>query len=153
MDAERETPMDFDEYSTAYLLYAPAKDPKGWYLDLAAFGQALDDSFPEVRYRPEVGYPARLSFWVMRAEGEEFDGFADNESRDMIALSPTTVDEAASFILWLRDAYLPGPNLIRFTSELAYERDIDTDWRIPAGGDHEQVADELKQHLQVVVGG
>ncbi|MZG18066.1 hypothetical protein GTY44_32070 [Streptomyces sp. SID5914] len=49
--------------------------------------------------------------------------------------------------------YLPAPDLIRFTSELAYERDIDTDWRIPAGGDHERVADELKQHLQVVVGG
>ncbi|SED26795.1 hypothetical protein SAMN05216483_3475 [Streptomyces sp. 2131.1] len=145
--------MDFDEYSTAYLLYAPAKNPQGWNLDLAAFGQALDDAFPEVRYRQEDGHSARLSFWVMTAEGEEFDGFADNESRDTIALSSTTVDEAASFILWLRDAYLPAPDLIRFTSELAYERDIDTDWRIPAGGDHERVADELKQHLQVVVGG
>ncbi|MFF8656457.1 hypothetical protein [Streptomyces huasconensis] len=145
--------MDFDEYSTAYLLYAPAKNPQGWNLDLAAFGQALDDAFPEVRYRQEDGHSARLSFWVMTAEGEEFDGFADNESRDTIALSSTTVDEAASFILWLRDAYLPAPDLIRFTSELAYERDIDTDWRIPAGGDHERVADELKQRLQVVVGG
>ncbi|MBC3989623.1 hypothetical protein H8N00_12195 [Streptomyces sp. AC563] len=145
--------MDFDEYNTAYLLYAPAKNPQGSNLDLAAFGQALDDAFPEVRYRQEDGHSARLSFWVMTAEGEEFDGFADNESRDTIALSSTTVDEAASFILWLRDAYLPAPDLIRFTSELAYERDIDTDWRIPAGGDHERVADELKQHLQVVVGG
>jgi hypothetical protein len=145
--------VDFDEYSTAYLLYTPAKNPQGWNLDLAAFGQALDDAFPEVRYRQEDGHSARLSFWVMTAEGEEFDGFADNESRDTIALSSTTVDEAASFILWLRDAYLPAPDLIRFTSELAYERDIDTDWRIPAGGDHERVADELKQHLQVVVGG
>ncbi|MET9549945.1 hypothetical protein ABZY36_32235 [Streptomyces sp. NPDC006627] len=145
--------MDFDEYSTAYLLYAPAKNPQGWNLDLAAFGQALDDAFPEVRYRQEDGHSARLPLWVMTAEGEEFDRFADNESRDTIALSSTTVDEAASFILWLRDAYLPAPDLIRFTSELAYERDIDTDWRIPAGGDHERVADELKQHLQVVVGG
>ncbi|GAA4797576.1 hypothetical protein [Streptomyces ziwulingensis] len=145
--------MDFDEYSTAYLLYAPAKNPQGWNLDLAAFGQALDDAFPEVRYRQEDGHSARLSFWVMTAEGEEFDGFADNESRDTIALSSTTVDEAAQFSLWLRDAYLPAPDLIRFTSELAYEGDIDTDWRIPAGGDHERVADELKQHLQVVVGG
>ncbi len=145
--------MEFDEYNTAYLLYAPAKNPQGWNLDLSAFGQALDDSFPEVRYRPEEGHPARLSFWAMTAEGEEFDGIADNESRDTIALSSTTVDEAAAFILWLRDRYLPAPDLIRFTSELAFAREIETDWRIPATGDHERIADEIKQHLQVVVGG
>ncbi|MZG18067.1 hypothetical protein GTY44_32080 [Streptomyces sp. SID5914] len=79
--------MDFDEYNTAYLLYAPAKNPQGWNLDLADFGQALDDAFPEVRYRQEDGHPVRLSFWAMTAEGEEFDGFADNESRDTIALT------------------------------------------------------------------
>jgi hypothetical protein len=145
--------VDFDEYNTAYLLYAPVKNPQGWNLDLSAFGRALDDAFPEVRYGPEEGHSARLSFWAMTDDGEEFDGFADNESRATIALSSATVDEAASFILWLRDSYLPAPDLIRFTSELAYEREIDTDWRIPATGDHERIADEIKQHLQVVVGG
>ncbi|MFE9120918.1 hypothetical protein [Streptomyces sp. NPDC007172] len=144
--------MDFDEYNTAYLLYAPAKNPQGWNLDLSAFGQALDDAFPEVRYQQEEGHAARLSFWAMTADGEEFDGFADNESRATIALSSTTVDEAATFILWLRDSYLPAPDLIRFTSELAYEREIDTDWRIPATGDHARIADEIKHHIQVVVG-
>ncbi|QNS05549.1 hypothetical protein [Streptomyces xanthii] len=144
--------MDIDAYNTAYLLYAPAKSPQGWNLDLAAFGLALEDAFPEVRHRQEGEHPGRLSFWAMTAEGEEFDGFADNESRDTIALSSTTVDEAASFILWLRDVYLPTPDLIRFTSELAYERDIDTDGRVPAGGDHERVAGELRRHLQFVIG-
>lgn len=66
--------MHFDECNTAYLLYAPAKNPQGWSLDLAAIGQALDDSFPKVRYWQEDGHPSRLSFWAMTAEGEEFDG-------------------------------------------------------------------------------
>ncbi|MET9362176.1 hypothetical protein ABZX93_14800 [Streptomyces sp. NPDC006632] len=123
-----------------------------WNLDLSAFGQALDDAFPEVRYGPEEGHAARLSFWAMTADGEEFDGFADNESRATIALSSATVDEAARVILWLRDSYLPAPDLIRFTSELAYERKIDTDWRVPATGDHARIADEIKHHIQVVVG-
>ncbi|ANP48346.1 hypothetical protein J2Z21_009827 [Streptomyces griseochromogenes] len=145
--------MNIEEYTTSFLLYAPAKNPHGWQLDLNAFGEALRESFPEVGYQPEEGHPARLGIWVLTADGTEFDGFADNETRDTIALRGNTITEVASFIAWLRDSYVPSPDLIRFTTEVAFARGIETDWRIPAVGGVDRIEEELRQHLLVVVGG
>ncbi|MFJ5034511.1 hypothetical protein ACIQB5_42155 [Streptomyces sp. NPDC088560] len=144
--------MNLDEYTTSFLLYAPAKNPHGWQLDLNAFGEALRDAFPEVGYQPEEGHPARLGIWVLTVDGIEFDGFADNETRDTIALSNNKIDEIAVFILWLRDSYLPSPDLIRFTTEAAFARGIETDWRVPTSGGVDRITEELRQHLLVVVG-
>jgi hypothetical protein len=145
--------VNFDEYSTSFLLYAPAKSPHAWQLDLSGFGEALHAAFPEVGYEPEEGHPARLGIWALTETGIEFDGFVDNETRDTIALSGNTVDEVAVFILWLRDSYLPSPDLIRFTTEAAFARGIDTDWRVPAAGGVDTIVEELQQHLRVIVGG
>ncbi|SEE40023.1 hypothetical protein SAMN05216532_8095 [Streptomyces sp. 2231.1] len=142
--------MDLDEYQTTYLLYAPAKNPGGWNLDLAAFGAALEAAFPEVRYETRRGRQLRLSFWAVSEDGIEFTGFASNEGRDTIVLTDNTADEAAVFIAWLRDSFLPSPDLIRFSSEPAVEEGIETDWRMPASGDTTRIAEELKQHIQVV---
>lgn len=144
--------MNFDEYTISFLLYAPAKSPQGWNLDLSEFGQALREAYPQVRYQPEEGHPKRLSFWALTDDGVEYTGFADNETRHTIALGENTIDEVAPFICWLRDTYLPSPDLVRFTSELAYARGIETDWRIPATGSEEQIIDEIQQHLRTVVG-
>ncbi|MGN5382302.1 hypothetical protein ACQ4WX_49600 [Streptomyces lasalocidi] len=53
--------MDLDEYQTTCLLYAPAKHPAGWNLELAAFAAALDTAFPDVRYETRQGRQLRLS--------------------------------------------------------------------------------------------
>ncbi|MGW7526578.1 hypothetical protein [Streptomyces sp. NPDC054783] len=45
-----------------------------------------------------------MGIWVLSADGTGFDGFADNETRDTIALQGHTVAEVAPFIAWLRDA-------------------------------------------------
>ncbi|WP_346077793.1 MULTISPECIES: hypothetical protein [Actinomycetes] len=144
--------MDLDDYQTTYLLYAPAKDPNGWNLDLTAFGEALEAAFAEVRYETRHGRQFRLSFWAMTEEGIEFTGFASNEGRDTVLLDDNTADEAAVFIAWLRDVFLPTPDLIRFSSEPAVEKGIETDWRMPANGEQSRIADELKHHIEVVVG-
>ncbi|WP_326709266.1 hypothetical protein OG758_07650 [Streptomyces sp. NBC_01474] len=144
--------MNFDEYATSFLLYAPAKNSHGWNLDLQEFGAALRENFSDAGYEPEEEYPARLSFWVMDEQGVEFNGFADTEVRDTIALADSTVDEVAKFIVWFRDSCIPSPELIRFTSELAYARGIEADWRVPRTGGVAEVLDELQQHIQVVVG-
>ncbi|MFF0035225.1 hypothetical protein ACFYRG_03265 [Streptomyces mirabilis] len=142
--------MDLDEYQTTYLLYAPAKNPDGWNLDLAAFGTALQAAFPEVRYETRQGRQVRLSFWAVTEDGIEFTGFASNEGRDTVVLTDNTAEEASVFIAWLRDSFLPSPDLIRFSSEPAVEEGIETDWRMPAGGDTARIAEELKHHIQVV---
>ncbi|MFE2103162.1 hypothetical protein [Streptomyces sp. NPDC059468] len=142
--------MDLDEYQTTYLLYAPAENPGGWNLDLAAFGAALEARFPEVRYETRQGRQLRLSFWAVTEDGIEFTGFASNEGRDTVVLTDNTADEAAVFIAWFRDSVLPSPDLIRFSSEPAVEAGIETDWRMPASGDTTRIAEELKQHIQVV---
>jgi hypothetical protein len=143
--------MNVDEYTTSFLFYAPAKDPHAWQLDLPGFAEALRAAFPEVGYEPEEGHAARLGIWALTEDGVEFDGFADSEARDTIALSGNTADEVAVFLLWLRDSYLPAPDLIRFTTEAAFARGIETDWRIPASGGVEEIAEELRQHLRVVI--
>ncbi|MFM9441635.1 hypothetical protein [Streptomyces acidiscabies] len=144
--------MDLDEYQTTFLFYAPAKEPDGWRLDLASFAVALDAEFPEVRYEIRQGRQLRLSFWVVTEDGTEFTGFASNEGRDGVLLTDNTADEAAVFIAWLRDSYLPSPDLIRFSSEPAVLAGIETDWRVPATGDVTRIAEELRHHVQVVEG-
>ncbi|WP_178880334.1 hypothetical protein [Streptomyces acidiscabies] len=56
------------------------------------------------------------------------------------------------FIRWLRDTVLPSPELIRFTTEGAVGKGIETDWRMPADGDEGRIAEELRHHIEVVEG-
>ena len=146
--------MNFDEYETTFLLYAPAKNPQAWRLDFAAFSEALGEEFPEVGYeiREDGRGSMRLSFSAVTDDGVEYTGFAKNEARDTILIADASVDDAARFILWLRDSYIPSPELIRFTTEAAVARGVETDWRVPSAGSHERIADELKQHVLVIEG-
>ena len=152
MDREGLSVIDLDECRTTYLLYAPAKNPGGWNLDLAAFGEALEAAFAEARYETRQGRQVRLSFWAMTEEGMEFTGFASNEGRDTVLLADNTAAEAAVFIVWLRDSFLPAPDLIRFSSEPAVEKGIETDRRMPVNGDRSRITEELKHHLGDVRG-
>ncbi|MEU4278038.1 hypothetical protein AB0F57_24470 [Streptomyces tanashiensis] len=144
-----------DDDRTTFLFYAPEREPHAWGLDLAGLGEALRESFAEVRYKVRQdrtqGKPY-LSFWAGTDDGTEYDGTATVHGRDCVMLSDTTAAEAAPFLLWLRDTYLPAPDLVRFSSVPAVERGIETDWRLPANGDMARVADELRHHLSVVEG-
>ncbi|MET9953418.1 hypothetical protein ABZ135_17965 [Streptomyces sp. NPDC006339] len=141
---------------TTFLFYAPERQPHAWGLDLAGLGEALREAFPEVRYRvrqdrTHQGEPY-LSFWAAMEDGTEYEGTATVHGRDCVMLADVTAGAAASFLVWLRDRYLPAPDLIRFSSEPAVERGIETDWRLPADGGVERVAEELRHHLSVVSG-
>ncbi|MFI8768193.1 hypothetical protein ACIGN6_25230 [Streptomyces sp. NPDC053792] len=143
---------DTNDIRTTFVFYAPEREPHVWALDLTGLGEALREPFPEVRYkvrqdRTHQGEPY-LSFWA----GTEYDGTATVTGRDCVMLTDTTPGEAATFLLWLRDSYLPAPDLIRFSSEPAVERGIETDWHLPADGDARRLADELRHHLAVVHG-
>ncbi|MFJ8826179.1 hypothetical protein ACIREE_30960 [Streptomyces sp. NPDC102467] len=148
--------MDLDDYQTSFLLYAPARNPHGWNLDLPSFAETLQATFPEARCAAQQSDvspgTARLQFYAVTDEGEEFDGLANTDGRDNVLLIDNTAAEAAVFIEWLRDSVLADPDLIRFSSELAVESGIETDWRVPAVGDREAIIDELQQHIRVVAG-
>ncbi|MCZ0981627.1 hypothetical protein O1L60_29245 [Streptomyces diastatochromogenes] len=102
-----------DDDRTTFLFYAPGREPHAWALDLTGLGEALRESFPEVRYkvrqdRTHQGEPY-LSFWASTDDGTEYDGTATVHGRDCVMLADTTAGEAAPFLLWLRDTYLPAP--------------------------------------------
>ncbi|WP_329620215.1 hypothetical protein OG357_06445 [Streptomyces sp. NBC_01255] len=145
-----------DDDRTTFLFYAPEREPHAWGLDLAGLGETLREAFTEVRYevrqdRTHQGEPY-LSFWAATADGTEYDGTATVHGRDCVMLADSTVGEAALFLLWLRDSCLPAPDLVRFSSEPAVERGIETDWRLPANGDAARMVDELRHHIAVVDG-
>ncbi|MEU6621330.1 hypothetical protein ABZ926_11210 [Streptomyces litmocidini] len=60
-------------------------------------------------------------------QGAGYDGTATVHGQDCVMPADTTAGEAAPFLLWLRDTYLPAPDLVRFSSEPAVERGIETD--------------------------
>lgn len=142
---------------TAFLLYAPASAPHAWRLDLPHLAEALHGAFPHSRSRlredPGGGGPEqRLSFWAATDGGVEYDGSATVHGRDCVLLTDNTPDQAAEFIHWLREAYLPAAAPIRFSTEVAVERGIETDWRVPAEGGVGRVGYEIKRHIRAVAG-
>ncbi|MFK8905443.1 hypothetical protein [Streptomyces sp. YS-3] len=144
---------DDDEQNT-FLLFAPERDPHAWGLDLEQLGEALRGSFQDVSYelrQDDVhGGAPYMWFWAVDSRGTGFDGTALTQGRDCIMLSGITAGEAAAFIVWLRDSHLPAPDLVRYSSEAAVVEGIESDWKLPAAGDEDGVADELRHHLRVV---
>ncbi|MFE3187119.1 hypothetical protein ACFXKR_40730 [Streptomyces violascens] len=145
-----------DDEQTTFLLYAPERTPHAWGLDLAHLGDTLRGSFHDVSYEVRQddvhGGAPYLWFWAVDRHGTGFDGTALVQGRDCIMLSSTTAGEAAGFVTWLRDSYLPAPDLIRYTSEDAIVEGIESDWKLPAASGEDDVAEELRHHLHVVSG-
>ncbi|MEV0282412.1 hypothetical protein AB0I22_39490 [Streptomyces sp. NPDC050610] len=145
---------DLDDYETTYLVYAPGQDPHAWQLGLERLGDALKEAFPGARARVRQdnihGGEPYLSFWGTADDGTVFDGAATVHGRDCLYLVDIAAPQAAVFIEWLRDSFLPKPDSILFTTELAMEAGIATDWHIPAKGGREQIAEELLRHLEIV---
>jgi hypothetical protein len=144
--------LDVDIYQTTFLFYAPASHPQGWNLELDAFGEALSSAFTDVTYATVEGRSPRLDFSALTEDGFEYAGFATVESRDCVLVEEVDPDEASTFALWLRDTFVPAPDLVRFNSRAALELGHETDWRLPATGDHARVADEFKHHIRVIEG-
>ncbi|AJF63387.1 hypothetical protein [Streptomyces vietnamensis] len=122
-----------DDKRTTFLFYALEREPHAWGFDLAGLGEALRESFPEVRHkvrqdRTHQGEPY-LSFWTGTGDGTGYDGTATVHGRDCMTPADTTAGEAALFLLWLRDTYLP------------------------AESDAARVVDELRHHLAVMDAG
>lgn len=55
--------------------------------------------------------------------------------------------EAARFALWLRDSFVPSPDLVRFTSEMALNNGDDAHGHLPPYGSVDEIAQTLQQHI------
>ncbi|MYV71562.1 hypothetical protein GT043_37695 [Streptomyces sp. SID2131] len=64
-----------------------------------------------------------------------------------VTLTDATADEAGVFAVWLRDSFVPAPDLVRFASSLAMANGEDTPSSLPTGGVQDDISDLLRRHL------
>ncbi|MFG2871494.1 hypothetical protein [Streptomyces sp. NPDC048338] len=93
-----------------------------------------------------------LDFEIELAPDVWIDGTAAMTDLDYayITLTDVTAGEAAVFARWLRDSFVPAPNLVRFGSSLAMANGEQDPWPLPVEGGEEEIATELRRHLDSV---
>ncbi|MFF4097956.1 hypothetical protein [Streptomyces sp. NPDC001903] len=140
---------------TNFAFYPPQSDGGAWRATAESLERALRDAFPEstVDHRTSRihGVPV-LDFEIALAPGVWIDGTASMPKPDYayITLTDVTADEAAVFARWLRDSFVPAPHLVRFASSLAVANGEHDPWPLPTEGGDDDIAAELRRHLDSV---
>ncbi|MCZ1014386.1 hypothetical protein [Streptomyces noursei] len=119
------------------------------------FESALKERFPGAfaRLRPTPFRGGQyLAFEVLVAEGVGVRGIATIpvEECGCITLNLVSPGEAAVIAKWLRDDFIPSPELIRFSSEGAMEIGDETHWELPPSGDQVEIEEDLRAHIAYV---
>ncbi|ALC19770.1 hypothetical protein ACH46N_01430 [Streptomyces pristinaespiralis] len=133
--------------------YPPQEDGGAWRSNLPSLEDALRQSFPdpviEHSISPLHGEQA-LDFEIALAPEVWLTGTSSMEEPDYayITLVDATADEAAVFATWLRDSFVPSPDLVRFISSLAMAGGEETPWVLPATGGSEEVLAEIRRHIE-----
>ncbi|MGW9452024.1 hypothetical protein [Streptomyces sp. NPDC055632] len=137
---------------TNFAFYPPEGDGGAWHATLDSLERALREAFPD----PAIGHRRSgvhemtvLDFEIELAPDVWLDGTAAITEPDYayITLTDVTADEAGAFAVWLRDSFVPTPNLVRFASSLAMANGEDTPSPLPAGGGREDIGALLHRHL------
>lgn len=88
------------------------------------------------------------------AEGgrSRLEGLVDStfDGTGSVLVRDASPQETAPFAAWLRDRYVPEPDLVRFTSQLALAKGHSEVRALPATGGAEDIALALQQHLNEV---
>ncbi len=138
---------------TTFLFYPPVNDALAWNLRLDDLAQRIERDFPGSSTDLEHGLGPRdadaLSFEVEIAEGVWLEGLATTpfEGMGTVMARLASAREAAVLAAWLRDSFIPSPELIEFSSEAAMDGGEETSWRLPRSGPVEEIAETLQQHL------
>ncbi|PJN32208.1 hypothetical protein CG747_43875 [Streptomyces sp. CB02959] len=147
--------MATDENRATFLFYPPVDDANSWHLTFEDFEASLKQRFPDAftsmqstRFRGG----AYLDFGVLVAEGVEVRGMLTIpvEECGCVTLILVSPGEAAVIAKWLRDDFIPSPDLIRFSSEGAMEIGDETHWELPPSGDQEEIEEDLRAHIAYV---
>ena len=122
---------------TTFSFAAPVDDATAWHLRLDGLASSLTEAFPEGAATLEGGLGPReadsLSFEVPLGEGVWLRGLATSPYPEMgsVMVMDASAAEAAAFGVWLRDSFVPSPELVHFTSEMALDRGEEAYWVVP----------------------
>jgi hypothetical protein len=133
--------------------YPPQEDGGAWRSSLPALEQALRQAFADATtgYQVSAVHGQQvLDFEIALAPDVWIDGTSSMEEPDyaFITLRDVTADEAAVFATWLRDSFVPSPDLVRFISSLAMSGGEETPWVLPATGGSKEVLAEIRRHIE-----
>ncbi|MFF7436980.1 hypothetical protein [Streptomyces sp. NPDC008122] len=137
---------------TNFAFYPPEGEDGAWHATLQTLERALREAFPD----PTIGHRRSgihemtvLDFEIELAPDVWADGTAAITEPDYayITLTDVTADEAGAFAVWLRDSFVPAPNLVRYASSLAMANGEDTPLPLPIEGGREEIGALLRRHL------
>ncbi|MEU0394519.1 hypothetical protein ABZ208_17420 [Streptomyces sp. NPDC006208] len=144
---------DSDALRTTFSFAPPVDDAAAWHLRLDDLAAKITEAFPgsSTSMRGDLGPRSAdaLSFEVPLGDGLWLEGLATTpypEIGSVVVMQASAV-EAARFAVWLRDSFVPAPDLIHFTSELALNNGDDAYWVLPTHGSIDEIAQTLQQHI------
>ncbi|MCD9141083.1 hypothetical protein [Streptomyces albireticuli] len=140
---------------TTFVFHPPVDNALAWDLSLDRLERSIEQSFPDSSAKSEGDLGPRpaatLSFEIQIAEGVWIEGLATMpfEGMGSVMITGASAVEAAVFAAWLRDSFVPSPELVEFSSELAMNGGDESVWHLPESGSVTDIAEALQRHLEV----
>ncbi|MEV4505120.1 hypothetical protein [Streptomyces klenkii] len=141
---------------TRFSFAPPVDDALAWNLRLDVLAQAIEEAFPGAWTKAEGRLGPRpseaLSFEIQAVGDAWVEGTATSpiEGAGAVVVD-ATVQEASVFARWLRDSFIPSPDLIEFSSEFAMNRGDFSTWQLPRTGPAEDIAAALQAHIDAAL--
>ncbi|MFE6128527.1 hypothetical protein ACFQ6Q_09680 [Streptomyces sp. NPDC056437] len=144
---------DQDVLRTTFSFAPPVDDAAAWHLRLDDLAASINEAFPgaSTSWGGDLGprSDGALTFEVPLDAGVWLEGLATTPYPGIgsVMVMRASAAEAARFALWLRDSFVPSPDLVQFTSELALNNGDDAHGILPPDGSVDEIADTLQQHI------
>lgn len=144
---------DQDALRTTFSFAPPVNDAAAWHLQLDDLAAKITEAFPGASTSLGADLGPRsadaLSFEVPLGDGVWLEGLATTPYPEIgsVMVMQASAVEAAQFAAWLRDSFVPSPDLVHFTSELALNKGDDAYWVLPPHGSVDEIAQTLQQHI------
>ncbi|MEU0394524.1 hypothetical protein ABZ208_17450 [Streptomyces sp. NPDC006208] len=145
---------DQDALRTTFSFAPPINDAAAWHLQLDDLANKVIEAFPGASTSLGGDQGPRsadaLSFEVPLGDGVWLEGLATTPYPEIgsVMVMHASAAEAAQLGIWLRDSFVPSPDLVHFTSELALSNGDDTSWALPPPASVDEIARTLQQHME-----
>ncbi|MFK4221875.1 hypothetical protein [Streptomyces sp. NPDC019890] len=144
---------DPDALRTTFSFAPPVDDAAAWHLRLDHLAAEITEAFPgsSTSLGGDLGPRSAkaLTFEVPLGDGVWLEGLATTPYPEIgsVMVMQASAAEAAQFAAWLRDSFVPSPDLVHFTSELALNNGDDAYWVLPPHGSVDEITQALQQHI------
>ncbi|MGI5403767.1 hypothetical protein ACQEVG_30805 [Streptomyces sp. CA-135486] len=138
---------------TTFCFAPPVDDAAAWHLQLDDLAAKITEAFPgaSTSLGGDLGPRSAdaLSFDVPLGDEVWLEGLATTPCPEIgsVMVMQASAAEAAPFAAWLRDAFVPSPDLVHFTSELSLNNGDDAYWVLPPNGGVDEIAQMLQEHI------